>query len=87
MARKLKTEPASSWLCNIYPYSIQLYPVLLQSLRILHLRQFRCLVCCDQTVNNLLNVAVHDGIQFIQSQFDTVIGHTTLWEVVGTDLL
>ena len=57
-------------------------------LRILiHLRQLRCLVCCDTCVNDLLDISVHDLIEFVQCKIDSVIRHTSLWEVVGTDLL
>ena len=57
-------------------------------LRILiHLRQLRCLVCCDTCVNDLLDISVHDLIEFVQCKIDSVIRHTSLREVVRTDLL
>ena len=33
-----------------------------------------------------LDISVHDLIQLVQCQVDTMIGYTSLWEVVGTDL-
>ena len=54
---------------------------------LIHLRQLRCLVCCDAGVDDLLDISVHDLIQLVQGQIDSVIRHASLWEVVGTDLL
>ena len=53
----------------------------------IHLRKLRCLIRCDQTVDNLIQITVHNRINLIQRQLDSVVGHTALWEVVGTDLL
>ena len=52
-----------------------------------HLCEFRRLIGCDAGINNLLDITIHDLIQLIQSQIDTMVGHAALWEVVGTDLL
>ena len=41
----------------------------------------------DQAVDQLLEIAVHDGIDLIECQLDPVVCHTSLREVVGTDLL
>ena len=35
------------------------------SLILIHLRQFRSLVCCDAGIYDLLDISVHDLIQFI----------------------
>ena len=54
---------------------------------LVHLCKFLCLVGCDTGIDDLLDVSVHDLVQLIESQVDPVVGHTSLWEVIGTDLL
>ena len=62
-------------------------PFLLHFLVLIHLRKLRRLVRRDTGIDDLLDVSVHDLIQLVQGQIDSVIRHTSLWEVVGTDLL
>ena len=62
-------------------------PFLLHSLVFVHLRKLRRLVRRDTCIDDLLDVSVHDLIQFVQGKIDSVIRHTSLREVVGTDLL
>ena len=52
-----------------------------------HLRKLRRLVSRDQAVDQLLEITVHDRIDLIECQLDPVVSHTSLREVVGTDLL
>ena len=42
---------------------------------------------CNTCINDFLDIPVHDLVQLVQGQVDTVVGHTTLREIVGTDLL
>ena len=53
----------------------------------IHLRQLRCLVGCDTGINNLLDIPIHHLIQLVDCQTDSVVGDTSLWEVIGTNLL
>ena len=62
-------------------------PFLLHSLVFVHLRKLRRLVRRDTCIDDLLDVSVHDLIQFVQGKIDSVIRHTSLREVVRTDLL
>ena len=62
-------------------------PFLLHFLVLIHLRKLRRLVRRDTCIDDLLDVSVHDLIQLVQGKIDSVIRHTSLWEVVGTDLL
>ena len=54
---------------------------------LIHRCQLRCLVCCDQAVNDFIQISVHNAVQLMKRKLDSVIGHTSLWEVVSTDLL
>jgi len=62
-------------------------PFLLHFLVLIHLRKLRRLVRRDTCIDDLLDVSVHDLIQLVQGKIDSVIRHTSLREVVGTDLL
>ena len=62
-------------------------PFLLHFLVLIHLRELSSLVRRDTCIDDLLDVSVHDLIQFVQGKIDSVIRHTSLREVVGTDLL
>ena len=54
---------------------------------LIHRCQLCCLVCCDQAVNDFIQISVHNAVQLMKRKLDSVIGHTSLWEVVSTDLL
>src|SRR5699024_10553745 len=54
---------------------------------ILHLCQLGSLICCDQAVDDLVQVAVQYAVQLVEGQFDTVISNPSLREVISTDLL
>ena len=62
-------------------------PFLLHFLVLIHLRELSSLVRRDTCIDDLLDVSVHDLIQLVQGKIDSVIRHTSLREVVGTDLL
>ena len=53
----------------------------------LQFQQFRRLVRRGERVDDLVEIAVHHLVDAVQRQFDPVLGHTSLREVVGTDLL
>lgn len=53
----------------------------------IHLQQLSRLVCRYTGINNLLNVTVHNLIKLIKRKIDSVVRHSSLREVVGTDLL
>ena len=57
------------------------------SLLFLQIAQFRCLVCCDQAVDDFIQISIQNVIQSVKCKFDTVIGYTSLWKIVGSDLL
>ena len=70
---------------TLAPPKSALYQLLL--LFLIHLSQLGCLVGCDAGVDDLFDISVHDLVSLIQGQTDTMVGDTTLGEVVGTDLL
>ena len=53
----------------------------------IHIGQFCALIRCDQTVNYFIQVSIQNRIQFMKCQLDPVICHTSLREVVSSDLL
>ena len=58
----------------------QIFFYLLPLLILVHFRQLCCLIRRNTAVNNLLNITVHDLIQLVQCQVDTMIGHAALRE-------
>ena len=53
---------------------------------VIHLCKFCCLVSCDTSINDILDVSVHDLVEFIECKTDTVICYSSLWEVLSTNL-
>ena len=49
------------------------------------LRQFFGLVFLIQRTNQLIEVAVHDIIELVQRQIDTVIGDAALRKIIGAN--
>ena len=45
------------------------------------------LIRCDQSIDQLIQIAVHDGLDLIQRQSDPVIGDPSLREIIGADPL
>ncbi len=48
-------------------------------------RELIRLVLIDQRLHHLVEAAFEDFIELVQRQIDAVIGHATLWKVVGTN--
>ena len=69
-----------------YKFIQFLYTDISNTLFITHFCQFGCLVCRDAGIDDFLDIAVHNLVQLIQRQTDSVVGYTSLWEVVSTNL-
>ena len=54
---------------------------------IVHFRQLSRLVCSRKTVYDFFQITVQHTVQTMQCQFDPVICHTSLGEIIGSDLL
>ena len=57
------------------------------SLISIHRRQLFRLIRRDTSVDDLLDIPVHDLVQLVERQIDAVVCHTPLREIVGADLL
>src|SRR5699024_9064930 len=79
--RKRKSTPARNMCCpsNFSPS----FPKLLC---FIHLCQLRRLICCYKAVDNLIQISVQHLSQTVGRQLDSVIRHTALGKVVGSDL-
>ena len=58
-----------------------------EDLVFIHLCKLCCLIGCDACVYNFLDISVHNLVQLVQCQVDSVVRNTSLWEVVGSNLL
>src|ERR1700731_3115708 len=58
-----------------------------RSIAISQRRQQLGLMLADQRMNQLVQIAIHNMVELVERQVDTVIGHPALREVVGADPL
>ena len=48
-------------------------------------RKSHSLILCSQTVNDFIKIAVQYAVNLMQSQMDSVIGHSALTEIISSD--